>query len=307
MNLNLKEKIAICYTCAGPTYRKSAYNKIKNYYFDHDNLYYCILTDDKSYFEDLERKNLIVNELEDFREEYPKLKDKEFFIKSSSRNEYAERFTKELYLFPFSTFRFNVLQAIKLEIKNVALLCTDTSIKFDPEFFNDELFNRKERFYNAVSQWDEDVNDPAYPRSNLQLPIKILKEKHNLSVDPIIRVLDGAARMYIPENLESLKKFFYIWNDVIETLYENGEMHNFASSYAINDEFILGPIYNALNLSKTHTNTWHVPFDNPSRSIFDVKHNAMYERFWKYGGDGTIKQLDNYEEFLKINNLQDHG
>lgn len=304
MNLNIKEKIAICHTCAGPTYRKSAYDKIKNYYFDHDNLYYCILTDDKSYFEGLDRKNLIVNELEDFREEYPKLKDKEFFIKSSSKNEYAERYEKEYYMFPFSTFRFNVLQAIKLEIKNVILLCTDASIRFDPEFFSDELFERKEAFYNAVSEWDSDVD---IPKLNMRFPIKILKEKHNLSVAPKVRVLDGAVRMYVPENLESLKRFFYIWNDVVETLYENDEMRHFRSSYAINDEYILAPIYNALNLTKKERHTFQVPFDKPERSVFDVTHNAIYERFWKCGGHGAIKETTNYEEFLKINNLPDYG
>lgn len=302
MDLNIKEKIAICYTCAGPTYRKSAYDKIKNYYFDHDNLYYCILTDDKSYFEDLDRKNLIVNELEDFREEYPKLKDKEFFIKSSSRNEYAEKFVEQSYLFPFSTYRFNVLQAIKLGIKNVALLCTDTAIKFDPIFFNDELFNRKEMFYNAVSEWDQDAE-----KFGMEYPIRILKEKHNLSVDPKIRILDAAARMYIPENLESLERFFYIWNDVVETLYENEEILHFKGSCVINDEYILAPIYNALNLNKRHCHCLQVPLDKPSASIFDVRHNAIYERFWRYGGDGTIKEIANYEEFLKINNLPDYG
>jgi hypothetical protein len=301
MDLKLKEKIAICYTCCGPTYRKSAYNKIKNYYFDHEDIYYCILTDDKEYFKDLDRKNLIVNELEDFREEFPKLKDKEVFLKSSDKNDYAKKWVDQGYLFPFSTYRFNVLQAIKLNIKNVALLCTDTTINFDANFFNDEMFSRTEMFYNAVSEWDQDANTFA-----MEYPIKILKEKYNLPVDSKIRILDAAARMYIPESLESLKKFFNIWNDIIETLYENNEIHHFRGSYVISDEYILAPIYNALKLNKRHCHCLQMPFDNPSASIFDVRHNAIYERFWRFGGDGKIQENINYEEFLKINNLPDY-
>lgn len=300
--MNLKEKIAICYNCCGPTFRKSAYDKIKNYYFDHENLYYCILTDDKKYFEGLERKNLIVNELKDFREEYPKIKDKEYFLESADRNDYAAKCTNEGYYFPFSTFRFNILQAIKLNIKNVALLCTDTTIKFDPTFFNDELFDKKEMLYNAVSEWYKETTE-----HHMQYPIKILKEKHGLNVEGTIKILDAAARMYIPENLESLKKLFYIWNDVVETLYENEEMIHFRGAYVMNDEYILAPIYHALNLTQRGLQCLQVPPENPGSTIFDVQHNATYERFWSCGQVVGIKHHTNYEEFLKINNLPDHG
>jgi len=68
-HMDLNEKIAICFTCCGPTYRQTAYEKLENYYFDNDNIYYCILTDDRNYFNGLKRKNLIVNELKDFYED----------------------------------------------------------------------------------------------------------------------------------------------------------------------------------------------------------------------------------------------
>lgn len=301
MNINFKEKIAVCHTCCGPTYRKSTYDKLKNYYKDNENIYYCVLTDDKEYFKDLNRKNLIVNELEDFRQEFPKLKNKEFFLKSSDKNDYAKKWVEQKYYFPFSTYRFNVLQAIKLNIKNIILLCTDTKIIFDPEFFNDELFQKTEMFYNTNSEWDENINN-----FSMEFPIKILKEKYNLFVDNTVRILDAPARMYIPKDLDSLKRFFNIWNDVIETLYENNQIHHFVGSYSINDEYILGPIYNALNLNKRHCHTLQIPIDNPSRSVFQVNHNSIHERFWVIAGDGTIKESTNYEEFLKINNLSPH-
>ena len=62
MSSIIQEPLVIGYTCCGPTYRKSVYDKIKDYYFDDDNLYYCILTDDKSYFSDLTIKNLICSD-----------------------------------------------------------------------------------------------------------------------------------------------------------------------------------------------------------------------------------------------------
>ena len=34
------EKIAVCYSCAGESYRESAVRQLENSYFDDDNLYY---------------------------------------------------------------------------------------------------------------------------------------------------------------------------------------------------------------------------------------------------------------------------
>ena len=102
MSSIIQEPLVIGYTCCGPTYRKSVYDKIKDYYFDDDNLYYCILTDDKSYFSDLTRKNLIVNELKDFYSEFPDLEKNEYFLESTNEQEYADNFIQTNYLFPFS-------------------------------------------------------------------------------------------------------------------------------------------------------------------------------------------------------------
>lgn len=71
-------------------------------------------------------------------------------------------------------------------------------------------------------------------------------------------------------------------------------------------EYILGPIYNALNLNKRHCYCLQIPIADPSKSVFEVNHNAIRERFWRFGGDGKIKESANYEEFLKINNLSHH-
>lgn len=300
MNFKLKEKLAICYVCCGPTYRKSVFKKLSDYYFDDENLHYCILTDDKSYFKDLKRQNLTINELEDFSEEFPTLKDKEVFLKSSDRNDYAQKFINERYFFPMSTYRFCFLQAIKLNIKNVVMMGADTILKFEEEFFK-EAFDRTEMFYNCISEFDTSTSQPKAKYS-----AKILKEKHNLIPDEIVRGLDAPARMYIPKDLDALKRFFYLWNDVIETLYESGEIEYFKENYMVVDECILAPIYNVLNLNKRICHCLQFPFENPSKSIFEVNHNALYERFWMLGTYPNIKDHTNYEEFLKINNLLDY-
>ena len=61
MKYHMEEKIAICYTCCGPTYRKTAKEKLINLHEDNPNIYYFIITDDKNYFKDIQRKNLVVN------------------------------------------------------------------------------------------------------------------------------------------------------------------------------------------------------------------------------------------------------
>lgn len=289
MSSVLKEKISICYTCCGPTYRESVMKKLNNYYFDDDNLFYCILTDDKSYFDSINRKNLIINELKDFYDEYPMLEKNEYFLESNSKTDYGTKFVDSNYVFSFSTYRFNVLQSIKLEIKNVVLMCADTKLDFN--VFNNDFFDRKNYFYNAVSEWDSNIN-----QNNMSFIVERLKSKFNLDVDETIRVLDAAGRMYIAEDLKSLETFFIIWNDVIEYLYETKKINVFRGTYVINDEYILAPIYNALNLNKRSVHC--------TERIFDVKHNVKEERFWRTGGSNGLFEHKNYEEFLKINNLQ---
>jgi len=281
-----KEKLSIGYTCAGPTYRESVLKKLSNYYFDDDNIFYCILTDDKSYFDSINRKNLIVNELKDFYEEFPELEKNEAFIQSSDKNDYAEKFVRNGYLFSFSTYRFNILQSIKLGIPNVTLMCTDTKLDFN--VFNNNFFDKKNYLYNAVSEWDSNLNE-----QNMSIIANRLIDKFNLPVDETIRVLDAAGRMFISKDLESLQFLFNVWNDVIEHLYKTNEINYFRGSYVINDEYILAPIYNALSLNKREAHCLE--------RIFDVNHNVKEERFWRTGN--SFLEHTNYEEFLRINNL----
>ena len=268
MSSIIQEPLVIGYTCCGPTYRKSVYDKIKDYYFDDDNLYYCILTDDKSYFSDLTRKNLIVNELKDFYSEFPDLEKNEYFLESTNEQEYANNFIQTKYLFPFSTYRFNVLQAIRLDVKNVAMLCTDAVITFNG--VNEYFFQNTNNIYNSISRWYSNAQEPSIiGYMDMKPIISFLENKYNKSIDKNLLVLDEAARLYIPNTLDDLKNLFYIWNEVIEFLYESKKINQYKGSYVIHDEYILAPIYNLLNINVGNIS-----------NLFDVKHNREVERFW---------------------------
>lgn len=268
----LEEKIAVCYTCCGPTYRESAKRQLINKYFDDDNIYYCILTDDKSYFDDVKIKNLVVNELKDFYKDFPDLEKNEAFLESNSKEDYAIKFVNNNYLFPFSTYRFNLLQAANLGISNVALLCTDTYINFKPEpesgsnwGFKNDFFKNKNLIHNAVSRWPSSITE-----NNMGLISDILKKDFNIIPDDTVTIVDAAARLFIFENLIQVIKFFNLWNSVIEELYLNKKISIFKGSYVINDEYILAPLYNIFKFTI---------FPDTSR-MFTVNHDQANERFW---------------------------
>lgn len=262
-----KEKIVIGYTASGASYVASIVDKLKNHYFDDENIYYCIVTDDRRAFDGIQRKNLIVNELSDFYKDFPEIEKNEYFLKSKDEIEYGKKFIEERYLFPFSTMRFNLWQAIQLGITNVFFLCTDTCIDF--EQFNDSFFDIKPAMYNAVSEWDESINERG-----MQYVAPILKETWNYHPDDVVRVLDAAGRFYVGSSLKEALEFFNVWTGVMKQLYANGDIRHFRSSYVINDEYILAPIYNVFGLNKRH--------EHSTSRIFIVNHEPERERFWMY-------------------------
>lgn len=264
-----KEKTVIGYTASGASYVASVVDKLKNHYFDDDNLFYCIVTDDRRAFDGIQRKNLIVNELSDFYVDFPEIEKNEYFLKSKDENDYGRKFIAQRYLFPFSTMRFNLWQAIKLDITNVFFLCTDTCIDFNQ--FNDSFFDIKPAMYNAVSEWDESINERG-----MQYVTPLL-EKHGYIPDDIVRVLDAAGRLYIGHSKYKTIEFFYMWNAVMKELYASGNIKHFRSSYVINDEYILAPIYNVFDLNKRH--------EHSTSRIFLVNHEPERERFWMFSDD----------------------
>jgi hypothetical protein len=272
-----EEKISVCYTPCGPTFRKSVIEKLNNYYFDNDNIYYCILTDKKDDFKNIKRKNLIVNELKDFYADYPELEENEYFLESESKEDYAQKCLNG-YLFPFSTMRFNLIQSKLVGVSNVSMICTDTSINFND--LNKLDFSKKNILYNALSQWEDKIQE--YDNLSSQMfhcylgvkeVVRILKEKYGLEIDNTFTVFDEAARLYILEDLNKLDEFFIVWNGVIAELYKYKMINYFKGSYVVHDEYILGLICNALKITHPKNINNHI-------RLFNVNHNAKEERFW---------------------------
>lgn len=285
MELNFSEKLAICYISCGPTYRQSLIKKLQERYFDHENLYYFILTDDKSFFKDLKFTNLCVKDLAEYYEEFPEIAEYENLIYSDNAEDYATQFLNTNYRFPFSITRFLLLDAYRANIKNVLIIVSDTIVKL--ENLNDSSFEKKSRTYNAVSEWDEYIWN-----NNMEIIAKFLEKNHGLICDKVVRVLDACARLFVFEKEEDAKKLFDIWHDTIMYIYKNNLLRLYQGSYANNDEFILAPIYNVLNLNKEH--------NQASFPYFEVNHEPHKDRYWL---TTSLRNHTNYEEFLKINNL----
>jgi hypothetical protein len=264
--MNLEEKLAICYTCCGPTYRKTALEKLNNLHIDHPNLYYFVLTDDKSYFNGVTRQNFIINELKDFYIEYPELEKYEPFLESTSVDDYAKKFIEQNYKFPFSTNRFHFKQAKDFGVHNIAMLGTDTDINLNVA---NTVLSHKNILYNSVSRWWKNISE-----ENMMYVVDILKEKYNLNVDNDIMIFDAAAKLFLFQDVEKMNQFFEIWNDIMFILYRENKIKDFGGWYAVNDEYILAPIYNALNFKSPITDNY--------QNLFTPKHNPAEERFWLY-------------------------
>jgi hypothetical protein len=265
--INFTEKLCICYTCCGPTYRKSALERLTKDCFNHPNLYYSILTDDKSYFKDVKLENFVVHELKDYYDDYPDLEKNEAFLESISEKDYAEKFIKQEYTFSFSTYRFHLIEAKKFGVCNVALLSTDIKIILDS--VTDELFQNKNAVegimgYRLVSSSGEKTRDI----------VEIIRRKYNLIVNDEIKEYDSAARLFIFQDLSFMEMFFNMWNDVVTTLYLEKKIWSSRSVYVTHDEFIISVIcdvtgINPLELSRLGT-------------LFYCYEIAKIERFWTY-------------------------
>jgi len=258
------EKVALCYTCCGPTYRKSAREKLETVNYDDDNIYYFVITDDKSYFDGIERKNLIVNELKDFYGEYPELETNEWFLESESEEDYGKKFNELNYRFPFSTNRFHFKQAEPFGIKNIIMIATDSYFKF--ENLNQNL-QPKNHILNAVSRWRENISNHS-----MEYIVDILKEEFNLEVEEDIWIYDGAAKFFIFEDTKIMMRLFEIWTKVMKILHERQLLRFYWGSYAVNDEYILAPILNALGIVWINTGSYP--------DLFQVNHDPQKERFW---------------------------
>ena len=283
--MKLNEKIAIGYVCGGETFREITLYQLENNCIDDENIYYVILTDNKEYFNQCTRKNLIVNELKDFYSEYPEIEQYEYFIETETASEYYDKLLSLENKFSFSLYRFHLIQAQRLGITNVAMLCVDTCFPFKAllsmeavESTFNSMFQQKNKLYNAVAVYGTTKNHCP----QLELIWKILKEKYNYTTtDNIVPTPDVAGRLFIFENENQMMDLFKIWNEVIIYLYETKQIRIFEGSRVINDEFILSPIYHMVGIKHFESGP------------FSVDHRMM-NVFWE--GFGKVKFNKDYVE-----------
>lgn len=278
MASQLSEKVAIGYLSCGQTFREITLYQLEYNCIDDDNIYYLILTDNKDYFNQCTRKNLIVNEISEYYSEYPEMEKYESIIIKDDAHEYYQSIIYKDNKFSFSLYRFHLLQAQKLGVTNVAMMCVDSCFNFKEMIKHDavsstfkELLSTKNSLYNAVAVYGTTKNH----NEQLTLIWSILKEKYGYETDQeIISTPDAAARFFIFENEEQMMRLFTIWNEVIVHLYENNLNKLFEGSRVVNDEFVLSPIYHMIGIKH---------FDE---GPFSVDHRFM-NVFWE--GLGNVR------------------
>ena len=279
MASQLNEKVAIGYVCSGETFREITLYQLEYNCIDDENIYYLILTDNKEYFNQCTRKNLIVNELQEFYSAYPEIEPYEKFYTGLTAEEHYNYITQNLGAgskFSFSIYRFHLIQAQRLGITNVAMMCVDSCFSFKKMIEMDVLsktfnnmFTNKNKLYNAVAIYGTTKNHCP----QLELTWKILKEKYNYeTTDEIVPTPDAAARLFIFESEEQMMKLFTIWNKTVVHLYETKQIGLYEGSRVINDEFILGPIYHMVGINKFESG----PFTIDHRVM-----NVFWEDFGK--------------------------
>lgn len=163
--------------------------------------------------------------------------------------------------------RFHLQLAMEQGITNVALLATDSAIKFDQ--LNDELLSKKNILYNAVSLWPSDTHEML----KLDYIGDIVKRLWNIDINKSIMVYDEAARFYVFRDTEFMNKFFSMWHELIVEMFKANMMRHFRGTFMHNEELMLAVIYDILGI--THP--------DPFIGVFDVNHDLVRERPWTVG------------------------
>jgi hypothetical protein len=266
--IKFTEKLCVCYTCCGPTYRKSAMERLTKDCFSHPNLYYSILTDDKSYFKDVKLDNFVVHELKDYYNDYPDLERNESFLESIDEKDYGEKFVRQDYKFSFSTYRFHLIEAKKFDICNVALLSTDIKLNFD--FISDELFRDKNSIESLLPEYRLIRSNSERTRDT----VEIIQRKYNLTANDEIKEYDSAGRLFVFQDIEFMEMFFNMWDDVVNTLYRENKIWASTGTYAIHDEFLLSVIFDVIGIHNQKMTT--------SGQLYHYYEISKFERFWTY-------------------------
>ena len=255
--ITINKKIAICYTCTTKIISEIVLWQLTNKWWDHDNLYYFIITDNEDVFKNCPRQNLIVNNINEFQIHPVECSDSG-------------------HPFSFSLYRFHLQQIAPYGITNLGLFCADSNFREEHyqnishlETIINRLTDIPHTIINHVAGYTmtpgvykEDVHKPY--QILFEQVINYLKTKYNYQPSQQIDCLDAAVRFINFENTDELQLLFDIWNSVIKYIYDNQEgviFKSMSTGHILNDEFVLGPIYDLIGLKwSLHKQNEYCPF-----------------------------------------------
>jgi len=258
-DIKVENKIAVCYTCTTRILREITLWQLTNKWFDNDNVYYFIITDDKSTFENCDRKNLTVNTVDEF-EVHP-------IEQLNSGHPHS-----------FSLMRFHLQQIKPYNITSFGLFCCDTIIR-EGHYFDSSTFSK---VINGISSTPyltfvhcgvgeigaqtgiirhSDVNED-YQQTYLD-SLKFLKSAYNWEPKTeYILIFDGAARFFNFKETNEVDLFFEIWDYLIHEHYKDLELIKKGGNI-VNDEYILSPLYDMMGLKWDNNSTNnYLPFES---------------------------------------------
>jgi hypothetical protein len=214
-----------------------------------------------------------VNELKDFYFLDQRIEKYESFIEEKSSEKYYNKiFGDASHKFSFSTYRFHLLQAYQLGITNVGMFCVDSC--FDFNVINESVFNdiisNKDSLLAAVAIYEMERDHVPQLSRTFDL---LSQHYHFVPKQTKYLIPDAAARFFVFDNDVQMMGLFHLWNDLILRLFDTGDIVHYYGSRVINDEFIVGPLYNIFGINNITTGPFKV-----NHKIMD----AIYEDWGRF-------------------------
>lgn len=318
MEINFKEKLAICITVCGPSHRSLALKRLLDFdlYPDLENLYFFVLTDKVNYFKDVKRKNLIVRNLKEFYKDYPEVEKNEFFLEWDDDEDiegYGKKYNDTGYKFSTNLQRFHIKMAAEYGITNVGIFNCDSWVFLDK--LKDCFFNQDKNLiywtgggghYEGVyyvergeppNEHFQGMIDRGEIAGNCMLA-GILKSVSlplldkinsnfgtNLSCEDKVMIYDGAAQLYSFVDTDIMFDFFNAWNFATKDLHETGDIEHFSiHPYWIRcNDYMLPIILNAMDIrsgSEFFAKQNQPDLEQEVLFIMRVRHDWDAERPW---------------------------
>lgn len=297
-------KILLCYTAIGPTYKSRIVNNIFTYdgykYFD-----VLILTDDPTYpeFDKFkECSNIFIEDLKPHRDAYPEFYNYEVLpnekISEEIYNDETIELTQSRHYFPLH------LQRFALNYKNINeypyIIMSD--IDMIP-FFNDNSFGEMLNYFDNEMPNNSVSSNRCYQEWQHKMGVDAFLEKwairkgKNINYNTPVDCFDNPIKALKFESTDKTKQFFQLWNECLLDAYSDPRIDVIPCSWGAASETLLAILY---KLEGIKVNT-----DSKSYgSLYGFKsHTYPEDRYWSFNvnnagviisPDKNIKTKDDY-------------